>query len=402
MPTIKSLAQVENALSLSSGLAIRIEDSATLRQAVVCSLSSNKLSDSLRFLVLNPHFSTTAPHEKLNICPHRYQQARLDLYRNICNLFLKASLCAYHDTLNVDASVATAILERQMSISSSPSACHFYEHGGPASVAHPVWLQEIETKPLVDIFSRGWRDVLHETMSKSSESQYYATVKMVGTICQDLELRCDGAERPFREEKSRSAELNRQLIASEAKLKELDLQARERTLVLESLEAENCRLIKEGQETGRQLQSLASTHQLLRQEFDQATQDAGHATRIAQENMKQQELSHLAVLIGRDEAYEEQNSALLEFRNHTTQLADELEQMKLQGADSKERITKLESLLHEKGEALERASLLAASRKTEIDRFVNREEKLLIDKSALQLNVRGKVLNFLKLLTNPY
>lgn len=371
-------------MALISGLEVRIQDSAVLRQAILYSLSTNGLSELLhQFLDLKGATATMDLHEQLEACPHSYHQTKLDLHQGICNLFLKTALYSSQDEMSIDALIASALLDKQMSSSSLFSRCGFYKSGYLASVINRAPLQEAGAAPLERTDSRGWKNALSENMSKAAECQYQSIVRMVGDICQDLELRCHDFERPLREEQCRANSLDEKLKASQSKLLKLESQVQERISILDGLEAEKIRLVEKARAAEQRLQSLSSTHELLQQDFVREQKEAVDAAVTAQERINRQELAHLAIVIGKDEMYEERKLTLATLEDRTRRLADELNQMRAQEENYNERIRSLEITVHEKSEALETVTGQAISRQTEIDNLVDQKANALTEKQEL-------------------
>ena len=371
-----------------AGLDLRIQDSAVLRQAILYSLSTNGLSGLLhRFLDFKCTIATIHLHEQLEACPHAYHQKKLYLQQRICNLLLKTALYSSQDEVSIDALIATALLDKQMIISSLPSRCGFYKPRYLGSVITHAPLQEAEIAPPERIGSHGWRNTLCESMSKAAESQHQSIVRMVGEICQDLELRCDDFERPLREEQSRADDLDEKLEASERKVLKLEFQAQGRISLLNGLEDEKARLVERAQVAEQRLQTLSGTHELLQREFVRQQKEAADAAETAQERTNRQELAHLAIIVGKDEMYEERSLTVARLEDHTRRLADELEKLRVQEEDGKDRIKSLETTLHEKNVALETVTGLAVSRQTEIDCLVDLKVNALIEQQGLSSRV---------------
>lgn len=341
-----------------------------------------------RFLDFKCTIATIDLHEQLEACPHAYHQIQLYLQQRICNLLLKTALCSSQDEVSIDALIATALLDKQMIISSLPSRCGFYKPRYLGSVITRAPLQEAELAPPERIVSHGWRNTLYESMSKAAESQHQSIVRMVGEICQDLELRCDDFERPLREEQSRSNNLDEKLEASERKVLELESQAQGRISLLDGLEDEKARLVEQAQVAEQRLQNLSGTHELLQRELVREQKEAADAAVTAQERTNRQELAHLAIVIGKDEMYEERSLMVARLEDRTRRLADELKQMRVQEEDDKDRIKSLEATLQEKSVALQTVTGLAVSRQTEIDCLVDLKVNALIEQQELSSRVR--------------
>lgn len=406
IPSLESLVRLENAMVLTLSLGVQIQSSPSLRQAVLHSISTDQLSQPLdRFISLVAPVSCSNMHGQVDICPHSYQQTKLNLHQGICGLFLKTILAEIRGQVRIDAFVATALLDKQMSLLTVSSSCDFYGPKTLAPVIPPINSNEAAQRA----GSHDWRNMLRESILRATESQFESIVRTVGGVCQDLELRCENVERPLREEQTKSNDLSLKLNASEAALRALESQAQERLLTIEGLETEKAMLTVQAQAAEQREQSLSHSHDILQQEFDEAKKVAVDAAETAEEALKQQELAHLASLTGKDEMYDEQTSIIKELEDRVTILAGELSQMKARENEANSRIAVLqdEALeqtdalkeakgnvrclevdVHEKSEALETLTGLAACRQTEIDRLVDQESTLLIEKRDLACKVR--------------
>lgn len=413
IPNPESLVRLENAMVLTFSLVVQIQGSPSLRQAVLYSLSTDQLSKPLdRFISLVAPVSCSNMHEQADICPHSYQQTKLNLHRGICDLFLKTALAEIRGQVRIDALIATALLDKQMSLLTVSRCCDFY---GPKTLA-PVIPPIISNEATKRAESHGWRNILRESILRANESQFESIVRTVGGVCQDLELRCENVERPLRDEQTRSNDLNLKLNASEAALRAFESQAQDRLLTIEGLETGRAMLTAQVQAAEQREQSLSHSHDILRQEFDEAKKEAADAAETAEEALKQQQLAHLASLTCKDEMYDEQTSIIKELEDRITILAGELSHMKAQDNEANSRITVLQGEaheqsdalkevkdnvrclevdVHEKSEALETLTRLASCRQTEIDRLVNQESTLLIAKRDLACKVRHWIFQFM-------
>lgn len=361
----------------------------------------SKLLD--RFISLEAPVSCANMHEQVDICPHSYRQTKLNLHRGICDLFLKTALAEIRGEVRIDALVTTALLDKQMSLLNISRSCDFY---GSKSLALDIPINSNEASQLAG--SHDWRSMLRESMLRANESQFESIVRTVGEVCQDLERRCENVERPLRDEQTRSNDLNLKLNASEEALKVLEFQAQERLLAIGGLESEKLMLIAQVQVAEQREQSLSHSYEILQQDFEAAKKEAADAAEAAEETVKHQELAHLASLTGKDEMYDEQTSIIKELEERINILAGDLSQMKAHDDEANSRIAVLqdeaheqsdalkeannnvrclESDVYEKGEALKTLTQLAASRQTEIDRLVNQQSTLSVERDDLACKV---------------
>lgn len=406
VPSPESLVRFENAIILTASLGVQIQGSPSLRQVILYSISTDQLSKPLnRFISLVPLATCSNIHEQTDSCPYSYQQIKLKLHRGICDLFLKTALAEIRCEMGLDALIATALLDKQMGLSTVSSSCNFYGPKILAPVIPPIISNEVTQRA----GSHNWRNMIRESIIRATESQFESIVRTFGEVCQDLELRCENVERPLRDEQTRCNDLNLKLNASEEALRAVESQAQERLLTIEGLETEKAMLAAQVQMAEQREQSLSHSYDILQQEFDEAKKEAADAAETAEEALKQQELAHLASLTGKDEMYDKQTSMVNALEDRITILAGELSKVKAQGDEANARIAVLQAEAHEqsdalkeandnarcleidiyeKSEALETITRLAASRQTEIARLVDQESTVLIEKRDLACKVR--------------
>lgn len=406
IPSPESLVRLENATVLTSSLGIQIQSSPSLRQAVMYSIFTDQLSKPLdQFISLVAPVSCSNMHEQVDSCPHSYQQTKLNLHRGICDLFLKTALAETRGEVRIEALVTTALLDKQMSLLNISRSCDFYGPKTLTSAIPPINPNEASQRA----GSHDWRHILRESMLRANESQFESIVRTVGEVCQDLERRCENVERPLRGEQTRSNDLNLKLNASEEALRAFESQTQERLLAIGGLETEKTMLVAQVQVAEQREQSLSHSYQILQQDFDAAKIEAADAAETAEEALKHQELAHLASLTGKDEMYDEQTSIIKELDDRITILAGELSLMKAQVDEANSRIAVLQDEAHEqsyvlkeakdnvrcleldvyeKSKALEILTRLSASRQAEIDRLVDQQSTLSVEKRDLSCKVR--------------
>lgn len=405
IPSSESLVRLENAMVLTSSLGAQIQGSPSLRQAVLYSIYTDQISKLLdRFISLEAPLSCSNMHEQVDCCPHSYRQTKLNLHRGICDLFLKTAIAEIRGEARIDALVTTALLDKQMSLLTISRSCDFYGSKTLALAIPPI--NSNEASQLAG--SHDWRNMLRESMLRANESQFESIVRTVGEVCQDLERRCENVERPLRDEQTRSNDLNLKLNASEEALRVFESQAQERLQAIGGLETDKAFLIAQVQVAEQREQSLSHSYEILQQDFEAAKKEAADAAETAEEALKHQELAHLASLTGKDEMYDEQTSIIKELEERITILAGELSQMKAQDDEAHSRIAALQDEAHgqrdalkeakknvgcleldvcEKSEAIETLTQLAASRQTEIDRLVDQQSILSVEKRDLACKV---------------
>lgn len=356
---------------------------------ILLSISAKDVKEPLQqFVKSRPSTPNTGEgHNGLDVCPRVYAEARRKLHESICDLLLKTAFHAPAGGAHLDAKMGLALLDKRNTMSSTVSPCEYYGLS-LSSVMAPTSLLEAVSTPQTLTSSHDWRTRLFKELTRDAKYQYEAIVKMVGDICQDLERRCNEAERPFRAEQVINNDLKFELQTSRARLIELESQVLERTQVLEGLEVERRHLQGQVQAFEQRVQLLGSRLAELEKESYEAKKEAESAAEAACETAKQQELTHLACMTGKDEMLEEQGVKLADLEARASGLESELSILHLQEVHSKENIERLEEMVNTRNQAIEQAKATTASREADVDRLVVLEATLTSENQRLKNEVR--------------
>ncbi len=365
------------------------QTSSSLQQIILLSTSAKEVKEPLH------HFVNSRPsipnigvgHIGLDVCPRVYDGARKRLHESICDLLLKTALHAPTGGACLDATIGLALLEKRNTVSSTVSPCEYYGLSLP-SVMAPTSLLEAVSTPQTLTSSHDWRIRLFEELTRDAKYQYESIIKMVGDICQDLERRCDEAERPFRAEQLINSDFKFELQTSQARLVELESQILERTQVSEGLEVERRHLQGQVQACEQRVQLLGGRLAELEQESYEAKKEAESAAEAACETAKQQELTHLACMTGKDELLEEQGVKLVDLEARASGLESELSILHLQEVHGKENIERLEEMVNTRNQVIEQVKATTASEKADVDRLVVLEATLTSENQRLKNEVR--------------
>ena len=389
LPTSDSLAELNFAINKVLGFTRAIPSSARLRRMILCALPTNEFSSLLNQFLKAPLLATKldAGHGQVGICCQIYAEAHLQLQRRLCTLFTKTVLYASHDKVGIDLSMANALLEKQVSLSSTYPTWSTCKPRRPNSETIQLSLFESGSTPTDSSASHDWRANLLRDIFRASSHQYESVVRQMGEVCRDLELRCNDAENPLREERIRSSDLLERLETSDARAAELRTEVEERSLVLDGLEAENTRLVGQIFTTEQSVQNLSNDVEELRERLAATSEEARLAAETANETEKLQKLEYLAITLAKDETNEAQTLKVKTLENQIEDLGKELMQARSQNLDNMERISYLEESIEERDTAMEEAGLLAKTRETDIDRLLQKEVHLEADLNSLKLEV---------------
>lgn len=387
------LNRIRKAIYLVDSLAIGMQTSAGLRQAILHSLSTDTFAETIqRFLGLPlSDMPPESSHDSCDSCPVLTLQAKTDFSRSLCALFIKTAMYTSQDDIGLDCSVMTTLLDKYTQILKSTNIeCKSYRSRavtGSSERMPPIAERSLST---VELSSADWRESLFKNLSTAAQHQHQYIVKIVSAICQDLEVRCDSVERPLREAKEMCNDLKLKLNSTEATFATVENEAEKRLSLFNSLEAENHRLVEQVDAAEQRLEVLSTAHEHLTYRLECANRDALKFTESAREKEEQEKLAHLAIVTGKDEIYEMQALELAEAQARMKSWQDEFAQ---KTAASEEIITRLEDSMNSTKKELESSKLLADFREVEISRLLEGEAKMIVDKQVLESKVFRDLIN---------
>lgn len=225
-----SISRLQERIALLSALAEKITVSMPLRKAILCSLSTDALSTPLRVLI------NTNCREELNnrsdctnsdVCSIALLRTQRELSRTLCILLLTGGLHVdiAEDIERLRPSLGTALLLTLSQLSTYTGAndnqCTM-ESMTSFPTQMPLILEATAT-PGTHITSHDWRSRLLSELTRDAAKQHTGIVSTLGEICRDLERRCEGVEKPLKEEQARCESLSKEL--GEAKERERRLEA---------------------------------------------------------------------------------------------------------------------------------------------------------------------------------
>ena len=326
-------------------------------------------------------------HKGLDLCPQVHVAARRRLHERICDFLLKLICHAAADGTRLDAQVGLALLEKTTTTSVAILPCEYYNWSLSSVSMARASLFEAGSTPQTATGSQEWRGNLVNELTRGAKYQYESIVKMVGDICQDLERRCDEAEHPLRTEQMKNQDLTIELEISQAKLAELESQVLERTQLSDGLEAERNCLQDQVQAFEQRLQILSSRLTNLQQESCEAEQEAKNAAEAAREAAKQQELTYLASMTGKDDMLEEQGAQLADLKDHISSMQNELAHLRFKEINTEEDTRSLEGTLNERNEVIEQVKAAIATKEADMDRLIRLEASLKHENQKLKTEV---------------
>ncbi len=417
------LNRLKKASYLVSILITKIQNSTRLRKAIRQSLSTDAFAEPIqKFLRLpSPVVPAGFSHNSSMNCPFQNVQAKCDLSKSLCVLFMKSAMYTSEDEMNLDPSVAASLLDKHIEFwGNTIATCDSHLSRSVSSGTGHVPLFAFRALPLEELSSRNWRDILLKSLVAAAQDQHQSIVRMVGEICQDLETRCNNTEQPLRKATERSDELELKLHSSEIRVAELENETKERLLVLTALKSENHRLVEQADTVDRELQVLSTTNEQLSNRLERVEREALEFAQMAREKEEHVKIAHLAIVMGKDEVYDKQALTLAEAEARVTSLEHELAQkcavseenirrlehefaqkcaigeenihrleqeLAQERSISEEKIGRLEDSMNTMNKEFEATRLLAASREEEILNLLDCEAKGVVEKHELESKV---------------
>ena len=384
-PSHGLLTQLDGGLHLVATITAAIPTATNLREALLSCISGKQVERLLQQFTTQLPGSTDSVdgHNIIEMCPGACAEALYRLHQDVTVMLLSAALYASGLETSLQCP-SRLLLQKQIQLSNSQLRYENCRSRRPSlSEASRVSLFEARGTPHMESISHDWRTKIVRELSSEAGCRYESLVRMVGDVCRDLELRCTEAERPLREEQSRSQELRTHLEAAQGKVAELEGQARVREDGIISLTSERTELLEQIETHKDCLRGLEAKLDSIRQEFDQAQSDADIAVQTAIENVRQRDLAYLATLTGKDQVFEEQSSKLAASESRVKDLEYETSQLKAELASHAETTQAQQTTIEELNSGIATAKDLAAFQEATIDGLRESERDLISSKDDI-------------------
>ncbi|KAL8655097.1 MAG: hypothetical protein Q9226_003173 [Calogaya cf. arnoldii] len=384
--TTASSRDIEAAIVLVESFAVSVTSSTTTRHKILYLLSTNALADPLRRFVSlhkNGSFDQSSDGHK-DRCPHSYTERQHLLRQKICTMLLKTSFFSQHDTLSLDQSTASALLDTIVGHAKTYLACQ-----SNTNVSHS------RTPALVSLFETGstpcsateWRVRVKNELSQNAEYQYQGIVRTMEDVCQDLERRCKEVEAPLRDEKARSMKLQAELDESRLRVANLSSHTHEQSLVLEGIEREKSELLARIADLEHEHNELFGRTEDLRQELGKAIEQAEDADRNRSKNIREFELVQAAVVAEKDEILEAQERKNKDSKAREDQLEEDVMKLRANVSMHQNKIGHLEATISEQQTELRSAHILINEKQDTLDRLDELLDHSRTDRGNLQTEV---------------
>ena len=376
-PSSESFTKLDGALRIVSTLGSLIPRLESLRQALLQNFGYPEASLLLQRFVLqeSPSIDHLQGHAVADFCPSAYIKTMTQLHQRltvlILNIGLRTSPCNEEF-----GTVLTKLIDKQTKLSNSQFKCTESVVSRRLPEKPALSLFETGSTPGTQTISHNWRETLVRDLSRDAHHQYESVTRLVGEICRDLELRCEDAERPFREEQCKYRELTAKLEDSHFKIAELEAQTQSQSSELREVGNEKDNLSERLNCSEQRLQDLRKKFDKVHEDFEQAKDRNEHAAQVALERSRQQDLDYMTVLAGKDLMLEEQAAAMSATEERMKGFESELTQYKSRALEDARTIECKESLIQDSRSEVAFLKELAAAKQIDIDRLTAGEAEL--------------------------
>lgn len=376
----QALSDLGMATAMTIELAKNVTTSQDLRHKILHLLSTNELLAPLQAFtktVKNYYRQGNEIHVH-GTCLACYTANRHILQHRFCFLILQTALHAAENEMSVEPWLTTALLKKQMSIGTSPTACNRASMRKDLTV---VSLFEAKSTP-EEMPSHAWRDPLMQCLSRDAGYQHQSVVKIVSEVCRDLEARCEDAERPYREEQTRAHDLERKLKASEDRTVELQVQNEDSLNMIHELKTEKSQLKERADWAESRVQSMSSDAETLRKVTDDTISEATRKEGALLEAARKRDLLYLATLTGKDEELKKKGLIIDELESERNVLRDDLAQSTKTAKKGADEIKRLEAESARRCDELNKAVNLQTERRKEVESLSEAKSSLVAENES--------------------
>ncbi|MCJ1473448.1 hypothetical protein MMC13_002099 [Lambiella insularis] len=320
---LEALIEIKGLRTMMRCLLAAAKISSAVRQKLLVALSLNDLQESLYQFLSSapPKAQTTTRHESHETCAWNIGEAKRYLVCDICVLLLTSAFGVSAGEVAIDICLAAALLDKaiKQSFSAMPY-CSFKI----AAFHQPRTNMDNDDDQVAGI-SRNWGALLKRDLDLKSAHCHELVVRRVAALCDDLQIRCDNAERPLIEEQKRAQNLDIQLTDCKLLCAELESKTQERSLVVNALKNREVSLIDEKTTAENKAQELFEELKSVRLQLSLANEQAVHAAKAAREAARQQELSYLATMTAKDEILDSEAQKIISMEVRQARLDENLQ-----------------------------------------------------------------------------
>ena len=353
--------------------------SENIKQTVLEALSLNSFRPLLNQLV---NTKSADPiylhHSHYEVCPCIVEEERIHLERDLCVFLLKCLMYREPDGMGFEPPLVAQLFSKIEDLSLTLPGCEFLTQPR-ALKSSSLSLVEIENTPRNISRMVSWRDRLEEEFMREAAEGHKKLIHMVNQVCIDLEERCNNVEQPLLAEQAKSLDLQLKLEQMDSESNKFRAEARERTMVIDTLESEKAQLVNQWEETNRQLQD-AST------KLEQALIELGDF-KTTLESLKERNLQYAATLTTQEEIIQEKSLMITSLNEKCKNFEDQVASLQGTVTESKERISHLGSLAESREMDTDKLRQTCAKQQMDLDQRAQVEKRLSNEVELLNLQV---------------
>ncbi|KAI5785955.1 hypothetical protein EDC01DRAFT_198268 [Geopyxis carbonaria] len=231
---------------------------------------------AVEYLQLSSQMSTPAStYEDGGTCLWNIHGSTKRLCVEICALILQSGFYSHHDeTVSLDPHLASLLMNIQISHSGTSYECPRKQKVSVTPYPRNVSLFEASATPEACMSSRNWRQTLIDRFSRETDRQYGFVVAAVGEICRDLENRCEGIEKPLRDEQEITNQLRAEVLGLKSRSTDLEDVIGRQNIALEESMRDNDQLRIKLNEAVSKAQKCTDRVEQLEELVEVARQDA--------------------------------------------------------------------------------------------------------------------------------
>ncbi|KAL9610420.1 MAG: hypothetical protein Q9167_004875 [Letrouitia subvulpina] len=322
----------------------------------------------------------------VDICPWTLSTSRRNLQKMICFMLLNAAIFSKQDEIDMDPSIASSLLEKYANLGDMLHDCVFQRPLRKKAEAALISLFENQNIPK-EPKRIDWRAQLVEDLARDANFRYHSIVSRVSEVCQELELRCNNAERPLRDEQDRVHGLHTNLQNSIARIAKLENENQSYTSALEGLKYEKGKLEDQIKSLEAQLRCVQLEAQNVKDTLEDAVKRAEDVVETQATVIKEERLKHLAALLEKDEICEEQTSKFKGSESCLNELRQTIEHLRGQEKRNTAEIARLQERFVEQSDLVKQADMLVIEKEALILQYHNTQADLKEENMTLTVKV---------------
>ena len=372
------LVGFDNALRIISAITAKLRSSMNLRQPILKELIRSGASSLLHKFATQDslNFENQYEVQPTNICFFTYVETKARFHEKLRVLMVTVGSYSCSGDAEIER-ILDSLVEKQVQLPHRIPSCKDCLSLKDRTMESSLSLFEACSTPQPRSVSQNWKKTLFQELAQNAHHQQDVVARIVGEVCRDLELRCVEAERPFREEQSRSCKLQTNLDESQAKVTEFETLAQSYRCEIDDLWREKNCLSEESEASERRLRDLSTRLDQVQQQFDQAKGHNEYAAHAALERSRKQDLDYMTVISGKDLMLEEQAAKLALSEECVKGLRDEAVLQQSIASENIEVITGNDICIQDLNDNLTLTKQMAASLSADIDRLKSSEAQLL-------------------------